>query len=277
MIELPIAKAHAFLKADFFHLPSALFQVTQAIAAQPVTSMPVQAQAVLASPMYGQPLAQAAIAQAQAVSRGLDARDPRLDARRTGLAQLQPFCAFELDALLGLRRELAKRGVHLAIYTASDGATASLLLAQLAQPAAAVVTDAEGRATVDVPFPDSTTRWHAVARAADTGARIGIGENDVRTRQPLIARLQAPRFFTVGDEIVISGNLNNQTEADLIVHALLEMAHALGLEVTAEWVETGTQAQRLAALGCDVGQGRWFGDAGPAGWVPGLARRSIGR
>ncbi|WP_214367413.1 putative bifunctional diguanylate cyclase/phosphodiesterase [Pseudonocardia sp. H11422] len=61
-----------------------------------------------------------------------------------------------------------------------------------------------------------------------------------------------------------------------IVRALVEMAHALGLEVTAEWVETGVQAHRLARLGCDLGQGRWFGDAGPAEWVPELWRRTIG-
>ncbi len=60
-----------------------------------------------------------------------------------------------------------------------------------------------------------------------------------------------------------------------IVRALVQMAHALALEVTAEWVETSVQAERLAALGCDVGQGRWFGDAGPGEWVPGLWRRSI--
>jgi diguanylate cyclase (GGDEF)-like protein/PAS domain S-box-containing protein len=60
-----------------------------------------------------------------------------------------------------------------------------------------------------------------------------------------------------------------------IVRALVEMAHALDLEVTAEWVESGVQAQRLAELGCDIGQGRWFGDAGRAEWVPALWRRSI--
>lgn len=61
-----------------------------------------------------------------------------------------------------------------------------------------------------------------------------------------------------------------------IVGSLIGMAHALGLEVTAEWVETREQAERLTALGCDLGQGRWFGDAGPADWVTGLARRRIG-
>ena len=53
------------------------------------------------------------------------------------------------------------------------------------------------------------------------------------------------------------------------------MAHALGLEVTAEWVETAQQAEQLTALGCDLGQGRWLGDAGPAAWVADLWRRNI--
>jgi diguanylate cyclase (GGDEF)-like protein/PAS domain S-box-containing protein len=61
-----------------------------------------------------------------------------------------------------------------------------------------------------------------------------------------------------------------------IVQALVEMAHALGLEVTAEWVETGLQAERLSGLGCDLGQGEHFGQAGPGEWVPELYRRSIG-
>jgi len=60
-----------------------------------------------------------------------------------------------------------------------------------------------------------------------------------------------------------------------IVRALVGMAHALGLEVTAEWVQTGLQADRLAELGCDFGQGEHFGQAGPGEWVPELYRRSI--
>ncbi len=60
-----------------------------------------------------------------------------------------------------------------------------------------------------------------------------------------------------------------------IVRALVGMAHALGLEVTAEWVQTGLQAERLADLGCDFGQGEHFGQAGPGEWVPELFRRSI--
>ncbi|MEU1755238.1 EAL domain-containing protein [Micromonospora matsumotoense] len=48
-----------------------------------------------------------------------------------------------------------------------------------------------------------------------------------------------------------------------IVDALVRLAHALELSVTAEAVETGEQAERLRALRCDTGQGRWFGPPAP--------------
>jgi diguanylate cyclase (GGDEF)-like protein len=60
-----------------------------------------------------------------------------------------------------------------------------------------------------------------------------------------------------------------------IVEALVRMAHALDLEVTAEWVETAEQMEQLTTLGCDLGQGRWLGEAGPAAWVADLWRRNI--
>ncbi|MBQ1042315.1 MULTISPECIES: putative bifunctional diguanylate cyclase/phosphodiesterase [unclassified Micromonospora] len=49
-----------------------------------------------------------------------------------------------------------------------------------------------------------------------------------------------------------------------IVDALVRLAHALELSVTAEAVETEVQAERLRALRCDTGQGRLFGAPMPA-------------
>ncbi|GAA3061727.1 EAL domain-containing protein [Streptomyces roseofulvus] len=42
---------------------------------------------------------------------------------------------------------------------------------------------------------------------------------------------------------------------ELIVEALVQLAHRLGLTVTAECVETAGQAARLRRIGCDTGQG----------------------
>ncbi|MEU7044892.1 EAL domain-containing protein [Streptomyces varsoviensis] len=44
---------------------------------------------------------------------------------------------------------------------------------------------------------------------------------------------------------------------ETIVEALVELAHRLGLKVTAECVESAEQARRLRRIGCDTGQG-WF-------------------
>jgi EAL domain-containing protein (putative c-di-GMP-specific phosphodiesterase class I) len=42
---------------------------------------------------------------------------------------------------------------------------------------------------------------------------------------------------------------------EVIVEAMVQLAHRLGLTVTAECVETSDQATRLRRIGCDTGQG----------------------
>jgi uncharacterized protein YfaS (alpha-2-macroglobulin family)/tetratricopeptide (TPR) repeat protein len=84
-----------------------------------------------------------------------------------------------------------------------------------------LVTDAQGRASLKVKYPESLTRWKASARVADATARFGQASLTTRTEKPLIARLQAPRFFVVGDELVISGVLNNRTDEPMDVRAEL--------------------------------------------------------
>ena len=49
----------------------------------------------------------------------------------------------------------------------------------------------------------------------------------------------------------------------LIVQSIVSLAHTLGVSVTAEGVETATQAAALRELGCDTAQGNHFGSAGP--------------
>jgi len=85
-----------------------------------------------------------------------------------------------------------------------------------------VKTGADGTARVPVKYPDSLTGWKATARAVGSGAQFGIANTTTRTKQPLIVRLQAPRFFVVGDEVVLSAVVNNNTEAELTVKVSLE-------------------------------------------------------
>lgn len=80
-----------------------------------------------------------------------------------------------------------------------------------------VTTDAQGHAVIKVKYPDNLTGWKALARVITTGSQFGIAEASTRTKQPLIVRLQAPRFFLVGDLTVVSGVINNNTDKAMTV------------------------------------------------------------
>jgi EAL domain-containing protein (putative c-di-GMP-specific phosphodiesterase class I) len=59
-----------------------------------------------------------------------------------------------------------------------------------------------------------------------------------------------------------------------IVGALVGLAHALDLRVIAEGVETAQHAERLEALGCDLGQGWFFGRPQSPDQISGLLKES---
>ena len=90
-------------------------------------------------------------------------------------------------------------------------------------------TDNDGRATVKIKYPDSLTTWQATARVVTAGNQFGIGNGSTRTKQPLIVRLQTPRFFVVGDQVAVSAVLNNNTDKPMKVTPALT---AEGLTVT---------------------------------------------
>ncbi|MBN3846164.1 EAL domain-containing protein [Paraburkholderia sp. Ac-20342] len=69
------------------------------------------------------------------------------------------------------------------------------------------------------------------------------------TRFPL-NRIKIDRSFVLG--------MSTDPQSAALVGAIIAMAHALKLRVTAEGVETADQAAQLEALGCDEAQGFWF-------------------
>ncbi len=95
-----------------------------------------------------------------------------------------------------------------------------------------VVTDKNGQATVKVKYPDSLTGWKATARVVSKGNQFGIAETTTRTKQPLIVRLQAPRFFVVGDEVTVSAVINNNTDKAMPVRGAIEVDGLKQISVT---------------------------------------------
>ena len=62
-------------------------------------------------------------------------------------------------------------------------------------------------------------------------------------------------------------DLESSVDARAVVHAVLSVAHALGLRVVAEGVETAAQRDILGELGCDELQGYLFARPLAAGQV----------
>jgi diguanylate cyclase (GGDEF)-like protein/PAS domain S-box-containing protein len=124
---------------------------------------------------------------------------------------------------------------------------------------------------------DETAALESLAELRAAGVRIAL--DDFGTGYSGLAWLRRLPVHALKIDGSFAEGLRH-AEADpvdsSIVDAMVRMAHALNLEVTAEWVETGLQVERLAAFGCDLGQGRWFGEAAPAEAVPAIWRRSIG-
>src|SRR5690606_12758687 len=93
---------------------------------------------------------------------------------------------------------------------------------------AKVITDADGRVSVEVPLPDNVTTWRMHRKAATTDTRVGQASADILARLPLIIRPVTPRFFTVGDTLSLGANVNNNTDADIEATVSLQ---ALGLTI----------------------------------------------
>jgi EAL domain len=54
------------------------------------------------------------------------------------------------------------------------------------------------------------------------------------------------------------------SRSGLIITTIADLAHGLGMTVVAEGIETQDQIDRLAGLGCDLGQGYFIGEPKPA-------------
>ncbi|HKB67245.1 MAG TPA: MG2 domain-containing protein [Pyrinomonadaceae bacterium] len=100
-----------------------------------------------------------------------------------------------------------------------------------------LTTDVNGKATAKVKYPDSLTTWSATARLATAANQFGIGNAATRTKQPLIVRLQAPRFFVVGDQVTVSAVINNNTDQAMQVAPALT---AEGLTVMGRMIDGKT-------------------------------------
>jgi diguanylate cyclase (GGDEF)-like protein/PAS domain S-box-containing protein len=119
---------------------------------------------------------------------------------------------------------------------------------------------------------DLGTAKKVLAMLRTAGIRValddfGTGYASLRMVKELaVDRLKIDRSFVAA--------LASAPESGRYVSAIIGLARALGLGTTAEGIEDATTMRRIAAMGCDLGQGYYFGrpraaaDLGP--WLRGV-------
>jgi hypothetical protein len=88
-----------------------------------------------------------------------------------------------------------------------------------------VTTGADGTATIEVPLPDSLTRYRVMVVAVAGTNQFGSTESNITARLPLMARPSAPRFLNFGDQFELPVVIQNQTDEDLEVDAVIQTAN----------------------------------------------------
>ena len=110
----------------------------------------------------------------------------------------------------------------------------------------------------------------ALRAIKDLGVYVAI--DDFGTGHSSLARLRRlPVEVLKVDRSFVDG-LGTDREDSAVVAAILSLAHAMGLHVIAEGVETPLQASQLTALGCPVAQGFLWSPAVPAVAITGIAQ-----
>jgi EAL domain-containing protein (putative c-di-GMP-specific phosphodiesterase class I) len=110
--------------------------------------------------------------------------------------------------------------------------------------------------TESVFFDADCSLIQQLSRLRDAGARVAL--DDFGTGYSSLGRLQDLPVDTVKIDRTFVSMVRTGNERLPILSSMINMAHSLGLTVTAEGIETAAQADYLTALECDSLQGFLF-------------------
>ena len=120
---------------------------------------------------------------------------------------------------------------------------------------------------------DLETTNDALRALKDLGVRLAI--DDFGTGGSSLTYLRQFPFDELKIDSSFIAGLGKSAADDAIVAATIDMAHALGMVVAAEGVETELQRARLLELGCDRAQGYLLAEPTPEAGAPQLPAAEV--
>ena len=174
-------------------------------------------------------------------------------AEETG--QIRPLTEWVIRQAIKDQRVLAKAGydvtlsVNVSGRLLSDESFAAFALSKVADAQAKLCFEITETAVIDNP----TVALAIIDRFAAAGIAVSI--DDYGSGLSSLAYLKQIR----ADELKIDKSfvlpLDTSARDGLLVKSTIDLAHSLGLKVTAEGVETATALALLQGMGCDLAQG----------------------
>lgn len=114
-------------------------------------------------------------------------------------------------------------------------------------------------ATLDDRHPNTLRTLQALRRF---GVQLGL--DSFGTGLSSLTALRTCQADVLKLDGSIARLLGNSGDDDPIVRAIIQLAHALDMQVVAEWVTSADQLRRLRLLGCDLVQGHLLGEPAAA-------------
>jgi diguanylate cyclase (GGDEF)-like protein len=116
----------------------------------------------------------------------------------------------------------------------------------------------------------STLERHTAVLDRLKGMGVEISIDDFGTIYSSLSYLKRLPADTIKIDKSFVKGLGEVVEDTAVVQMIIRLAHTLGMEVIAEWVESENQARLLKELGCDMAQGYHFSKPLPPEEIPAL-------
>ncbi|RLV49894.1 bifunctional diguanylate cyclase/phosphodiesterase [Nocardioides mangrovicus] len=120
------------------------------------------------------------------------------------------------------------------------------------------------------PFDDEVLR-RTVVDLQQAGIRVSL--DDFGAGVTNLAQLRAIPVAEIKIDRQFVDRLDREPASEAVVASIIDLGHRLGCTVTAEGVESAEVAERLAAYGCDLGQGYYW--QRPTAWRELLAQEVL--
>ena len=128
----------------------------------------------------------------------------------------------------------------------------------------------EVEVTEAVLIDDAQGAMEILSRIREIGIKVSL--DDFGTGYSSLSYLRDFRFDKIKIDRSFVSDIESRKDSRVIVSAVQAIAHGLGMTITAEGVETASQARLLRSLGCHELQGFLFSKAQPDAVVAGLLR-----